>query len=149
MIEYRSVELQTAKIHFDIPSGFFEPADVRGKDIIVPGRTGRVYFARVKDSRSVELQGYVMGIGATPQERSEDWHASTQALMAVMDYSLAAGALVASEGYLGLPAGDIATLQARCVNAIPGPVLNCMSFQRWSFELECVASPPEWDIESS
>jgi hypothetical protein len=29
---------------------------------------------------------------------------------------------------------------------LPGPILNRMSYQGWVFELECIDSPPEWQV---
>jgi hypothetical protein len=49
--------------------------------------------------------------------------------------------------YIGLT--DSMTLNARCVSMVRGPVQYHMAYQSWSFEMECIDSPPEWVPGSS
>lgn len=144
MITYRGSELHTAQMCFDLPEGYFEPAEVDGSDWKIPGRPGLLVRSRVKRRRNITLEGYVRGIGQTPQERSESWHDAMVALMSLMDFSAAPGLLTLSEGYLGIPAGEEWSIEARATNVVPGPVLNHMSFQRLTFGLVAVGNPPEW-----
>ena len=148
MIEFRSVELQTATIHSDLERGLFDPAEVAGQDWTVPLAEGMEVRARIKRYRELEIRAHVEGVGTTDAERSESWRAATEALMAVMDHSLTPGSLVVHGPYLGLGDGETATVSARCVNAIPGPILRHMSYQRWSFVLRAV-DPVDWEFDGS
>lgn len=141
-LTFRGTDIQTANIFLDVAEGYFEPADVRGSDAVIPGLTGRFALNRIKDHRSLQLVGWVEGTGATLVAQQQSWHTSTLALMALMDRSLAAGSLVLTPPTLGLSAGS-KTISARCVNLIPGPVI-ASRFQRWSIELEAVGNPPDW-----
>lgn len=142
-LTYKGDSLQTLETYFDIHSGFWEPADVRGQDDVIPGLAGRFRRNRVKDRRIIELRGFVQGIGGTQLERQQNWQAATAALMALMDPTGASGSLAVVAPYMGLPSGS-KTITAYPLNVVGGPVLNTMSFQRWSIELEAVGNPPDW-----
>ena len=72
--------------------------------------------------------------------------------MAVMDFSLppaivevgpdAPAQFPDSASYLGLTGDKF--LNARCVSMVRGPVQYHMAYQSWSFEMECIDNPPEW-----
>lgn len=142
-LTYRAVDIQTANIHLDIVSGYFEPALVSGEDDVVPGASGRQEMPRRKDRRVVRLEGWVKGTGATLALRQASFHTSMLALMVIMDRTTASGNLIVTATYMGLAAGT-KTLSCKCINMVGGPLLAGMTFQRWSFDLESIASPPEW-----
>ena len=156
MLRFRNVDCQTANIHLDVV-GYGEPPSVRGEDDVIPGATGRDPGQRTKDVYRFTLQGYVEGTGTDPDERALSWRIATDQLMAVMDFSLSPGLVEVgplaparfpgSSPYLGLT-GD-RELNARCVSMVRGPVQRHMSFQSWSFEMECIDSPPEWQDSGS
>jgi hypothetical protein len=147
-LTFRAVDLQNAdtpgeaEIWFDIQNRF-EPAEVRGDDLIIPQKHGRTYMDRYQDRYVADLRGFVRGLGNTEVERQQAWRAATTALLAVMDLTLGPGTLSIVAPYQGLAAGS-ESIQAFCVNAVPGPVLNRESFQRWSFQLQAIGDPPEW-----
>lgn len=146
MLTVRLLDCQSDTIHLDVV-GYGESAIVRGEDVIIPARAGRTVMNRVVDVYRFSLQGHVRGIGSTREERSLSWRTATDALMAVMDFALdpdevvigpAAPAQFPGETapYLGLTGERV--IVARCVSMVRGPVQNHMSFQGWSFEMECV-----------
>lgn len=139
-LEFRSFTLsgEDADICIDLVSGFYLPTQVRGRDWIVPRLDGRIAGNRRKDVLILPLAGIVRG------RTLEDFLSNTTALIDVMDTSLPLGALELSDGYLGLAAGVVATIQARCRNATPGRIEGYRSVpsQKWTFELE--ALEPEW-----
>ena len=145
---FRSVDLQNATtpelatIWLDIWNPF-EPSEVRGDDLVIPEKSGQTPMTKIKHRRIIELRGHVNGIGGSQSERSESFWSASEALRDVMDFDLAPGTLQWLSPYLGLPSGS-QSLQARAVDAIPGPITNRMSFQRWTFRLVCVDDPPEW-----
>jgi hypothetical protein len=151
MLLVRSLDCQTLNIHLDLV-GYGEPSLVRGRDSIAPGSPGRFIRNRMKDIYRFTLEGYVMGTGEGRDARAASWRENTDLLMAVMDLSLAPGAVEVgpepparfpdASPYLGL-SGD-QTLDARCVSMVRGPVRYHMAVQSWSFEMECVDNPPEW-----
>ena len=106
--------------------------------------------------RRIILEGHVRGQGGTRDERALSFRTSSDALAAIFDRSLDPGILEVDEDapaqfpdaapYLGLTTSR--SLTARVVNVITGPVLAHMSYQTYSVELECVDSPPEWDVGS-
>lgn len=123
----------------------------------MPGATGREVGVRRSDVYRFVLQGYVEGTGVDPDARALSWRTETDALMAVMDLSLAPGLVEvgpaaperfpAASPYIGLT--EDRELNARCVSMVRGPVQRHMSFQSWSFEMECVDSPPQWQDSGS
>jgi hypothetical protein len=137
-------EPEEATIWLDLAVGYFDPAEVRGEDDIIPGASGREAGQWQRDIRRLQMPGFVRGIGGNQDERSASWHDATVALMAVMQLYGDPVPIEVDGPYLGIPTGTTRTLNARCVRVIPGPVQNLMSFQPWSFELECIDSPPEW-----
>lgn len=137
-LAYRGTDIHVrGSIFFDLTRGFLDPAEVRGVDVTVPGLAGRTVQSRVKDRRSLLLEGYVQGADA------EAWRDNIDILMVLMDRSLTPGSLVVGNNYLGLDGGTM-TIAARCVNLLPGPIQGGMTFQKWSIELEAIGSPPDW-----
>ena len=156
MLTVQGLDVQDENIHLDL-LGFNESPSVRGEDHVMPGAAGREVGVRRHDVLRFTLQGYVKGIGGDRDSRALSWRIATDALMAVMDFSLAPGPVVVgpdapaqfpnASPYLGLT-GEY-SLNARCVSMVRGPVQYHMAHQSWSFEMECVDSPPEWVPESS
>lgn len=142
-LTYRGTDLQTPTLHLDIVRGFFEPPEVRGEDDVIPMAAGREEQTRIADRLLIRLEGYVLGAGLTELLRQQSFYATTQALMALMGLTLASGPLVVTPPYLGLPSGT-RTVQAKAVGLVGGDVQHCYTYQRWSIDLECIASPPAW-----
>lgn len=151
-LAFRSLDLQDGDspelsvIWFDLFNPF-EPAEVAGEDLVIPQKPGMTEMTRIKLRRLHELRGHVRGMGDTRAERSESFYTGSQALRAVMDMDQPSGIFEWLAPYLGLPSGSLSIL-ARCVDAVPGPILNSMSFQRWSIRLLTISDPPEWEEES-
>jgi hypothetical protein len=156
MLRVRSLDCQTLNIHFDL-IGYGESASVRGEDHVMPGAEGREVGTRRLDVYRFTLDGYVKGTGVDRDARALSWRENTDLLLAVMDLSLAPGLVEVGPAapaqfpeaapYLGLTVDRFIT--ARVVSRARGPVTSHMSHQGWSFEMECVTSPLEWqDAES-
>ena len=156
MLRVRSLDCQTLNIHLDL-LGYGESASVRGEDHVMPGAEGREVGLRRPDVYRFTLDGYVQGTGTDPEERALSWRLATDQLLAVMDLSLAPGLVEVgpaaparfpgAASYLGLD-GD-KQITARVVSRARGPVLYHMAHQSWSFEMECVTSPLEWEDAGS
>lgn len=148
---FRSLDLQDgddpseAGIWLDLINPF-EPAEVRGAgdDFVIPQKPGMTPMDKYKHRRVLELRGHVRGLGEDLDERAASFYSLSEDLRAVMDMDLDPGTLEWVSPYLGLPSGS-QTIEARCIDATPGPILNRMSFQRWSFRLISVSNPPEWE----
>ena len=156
MLTFRGLDLQSGAYRFDLVRGYFEPPDVRGEDDVIPGRPGRDAMTREADVLRPRIEGSIIGEGATRAERQASWHDATVALMAVLDMTLASGALVVGPEpppwapddivYLGM-AGE-ATLQARCTGMVSELPNGTMTEQRWSIDLEAVDGA-FWSAEES
>lgn len=149
LLEFRSFGIsgEDPDICIDLIEGLYQLPSVRGKDWVVPRLDYQIPGNRRKDRLILPLAGVVKGSGADPEERREDLLANVTALLAVMDPSLDLGTLTASAGYLGLPVGSQATIEARCRNGAPGKIIgyNSGPVQLWTFELEALS---DWDVGS-
>jgi len=142
----RTLDIQTDLIYFDLWSGYFEPPNVRFDDRVIPEAPGLWLGNRVENDRELDLRGYIRGAGATEEERTESWHDSTVALMAVLDRTLGPGPLVIPQGYLGVP--EDREIEVVTMNLIPGRIRACMSYQSWTIGL-LAAETLDWANESS
>lgn len=158
MLKVRSTDVQTLAIHLDLV-GYGEPAQVRGRDVLIPGLPGLYVPAGSREKNLIRftLQGYVQGLGVGPDERALSWREETDVLMALMDFSLDPGTVEVGPAaparfpdaspYLGLT-GD-KSIEARCVSMVHGPLQHHMSYQSWSFEMEAVETLAWEDAGSS
>lgn len=156
-LTYRSQSLQDdedprlARWYFDLLEGVpgHEPPEVRGDDVLAPGYEGLYVGNRVNERQELLLEGFIRGFGVDPEERTADWHANSQLILAVFARDLSPGTLLADPGsnsYLGL-AGD-AEILARTIELMPGPITNRMSHQTWSIKLESIDNN-WWQLDSS
>lgn len=161
-LTYRGTDIQEPAfgIFLEIVRGLQEVPTVRGTDVIVPGRAGRILGTRVSDVLKIELEGIVTGAGVgigvsawiadgwtdpglhgptigssddAAGERSS-YRAKAKALRALFDPTIS-GPLVAS-----LEDGTTKTINARTLNTIwdqPIPILA-----RVNVQLESV--DPDW-----
>jgi hypothetical protein len=79
--------------HLEIVTGFDEVPSVRGEDVIIPGRVGRLAGSRIGDLLSIELVGSVRGdledgSPMTEAERLESYRANVRELQAQFDPTL-------------------------------------------------------------
>lgn len=147
-LKYRDLDLQSDGLWFDLASGLAEPAEVRGDDVVIPGKAGRTWMPKVADRRVIELRGHVHGMGVTLADRQAHFRERTDALMAVLDFTAAAGTLEVLGPYLGIEDGMVYEIEAVSVNVVGGDVKSTMTFQRWSIRLEALGDPPAWVITS-
>ena len=150
LLEFRDFGIsgENPDICIDLIEGYQLPVSVRGTDYIVPKLTGRQAGNRRADLLIIPLAGFIRGSGADTTERLETFNDNVTALMAVMDPSLGLGTLKLSLGYLGLPVGSEATIEARVRNAAPGKITSYRFSpqQPWTFELESLSTV--WDLGS-
>lgn len=149
LFEYRDFGLsgEDADICIDLVEGFLALPEVRGTDWVVPRLDYQVAGNRRKDRLIFPANGFIRGSGTTPAARRADWLTNVTAVLAVMDPSLGFGTITLSSGYLGLPTGSEATIEARVRNGSPGKVTSYgMQIQQlWSFEFEAFS---DWDVGS-
>jgi hypothetical protein len=148
LLEYRDFGLsgEDDDICIDLIEGYLTPADVRGRDWIVPKLAGRQEGNRRPDILIIPLAGFVKGSGNTPQTRLEDFNANMTAVMAVLNPDTASGTLRLSNGYLGLPGGDTAEIECRVRNVAPGKIQSYpfAPLQLLTIELESLTTT--WTI---
>lgn len=138
------VTCELSTIWLDLMSGYSEPAEVRGSDDVIPQAEGQTYGKWTRDYRSIQLSGYVRGVGITPDARRSSWRAATDTLMAKMQLHTIPKVLAVYGPYIGLGAGVVRTIDAYVVRVVPGPVSATMTYQEWSIQLKAIGSPPEW-----
>ena len=142
------IKVSTARtgggIYLDVVSGFDGVAEVRGTDIVIPGRPGLTPLSRVKHRRLIELRGYVYGNpgAASFAAQQQDYRTHVTTLQGLIDPDDAAKSLVVTTPYLGLAAGS-KSINARFLNAI-WDVVEMGVFCRVSIQLEAVGNPPDW-----
>jgi len=147
MLSFRSVDYRGTGFCLDIVQGIHEPASVRGTDFLAPAREGMYVGNRIRHIRTVLIEGYIRGLGSTLEERQESFHDTTATLAATWDRSLAMGVLAIDDGDYGLPDGETWSLNARCVDAIGGPLQAGWTFQKWSIKLESLDTG--WEVAGS
>jgi len=97
-LTYRATDIQeafgaSAAMFLQIVRGYNEPADVRGSDVIVPAKVGRIQGTRVKDRRVVELEGFIFGAAGATELTT--FRAKMNTFSALFDKTIA-GSLVAT-----------------------------------------------------
>jgi hypothetical protein len=132
LIEFRAQDWANVDgIYLEITRGFLARPQVRGDDYVIAALPGRSSGNRVSDVLDILAEGYVAGV------TSEDWRANTDLLMAVLDENgVVPGTLIVRAPLYGLGAGEEASITARVVNAIPGPVGAGYASQTWSIQLQ-------------
>jgi len=126
------------RLTFWLVRGLDEAANVRGSDIVVPGTAGRTVRDRVRDNRVIEIEGHVLGVGATAAAQTDDFRDAMETLRALFDETASPAALV-----VGLEDGiRSATITCRTLNRLTryiadmGAVVNV--------ELEAVGA--DWSV---
>jgi hypothetical protein len=97
-LTYRGTDVQeafgnSAAMFLEIVRGMNESPSVRGSDITVPGRAGRIAGTRVDDVLTVELVGLVQG--ATGATATTTYHAKVATFRALFDPTVS-GSIVAT-----------------------------------------------------
>lgn len=155
-LTFRSQSLQetadarTSSWYFDLIEGLpgHEHPEVRGEDVTAPGKEGQYRGNRINHRQELLLEGFISGRGTDPEERREDWHANSQTVLGVFALDLVPSTLTIAPGsnaYLGLLTEW--EIEVRTLDLLPGPILNQMSFQRWSIRMECIDGL--WWVEGS
>jgi hypothetical protein len=139
-ITFRGQDLLADGLKLNLTVGYAEPVSVRGTDTTVPSLAGRIARGRVADVRSLRIEGYIAA------NTAEEWRAATDTFSEIFDTRLGPGVLQIDEGYLGLPDGDVATINARTLNAVGAAIQAGKRLQFWSIELESV--DPDWVVGS-
>ncbi len=128
------VNIHVGGLKFALVQGYLGGLAVRGKDVTIPGRRGRVAMNRVADTRTLLIEGWVTG------EDMDEWRFWSDTLHGIFDPEFDPIEIELIPPYLGI--GDTRTITARTTNMIPGPILGGGTFQRWSIELE--STDPDW-----
>jgi hypothetical protein len=143
-LTFRSVDIQRAdfSIFLEVAKGLNELPEVRGKDTIVPGLTGRYFRNRVADVRQIELVGYVSGFDALDAEQANrrDFRHRVEELRALFDQTQDPGELEAA-----LEDGGTATIDARATNIVWDQIAP--SLARVSVQME--STDPDWVVQGS
>jgi hypothetical protein len=135
------------RIFFDLYRGLHDGLIIVGEDDDLPEAAGMVAQPRRAVGRSLELRGWVQGVGATLNDRRADFDAAMGEVWDALDPTTGTPYPVVVTGpYLGVPTGETRTLQCRYFGdetADPDP--------DWArrvmvVELFSVQSPPYWVV---
>lgn len=139
VLTYRSTELRTLatrRCWFSVVSGWHDGIEVRGINVVIPGKSGQTFQTRIKNLRVVRLSGIVLGTDEA------NWKAVMSTLEGIFDPSLSPGNLVVTAPYLGLTSGtrtiSAYTVDYRTVDRVPGLVTE------YDVTLNAIGSPPDW-----
>lgn len=137
LIEFRGLACDDVDgIFMEVTKGFLMPPAVRGGDYTVAALAGRMSGNRIADVSALLLEGYVAG------DTPEEWRANDDDWKDVLaEGGLEPGLLVVRAPLFGLAPGESASISARVVNAVEGPIV-AYSSQTWSVALESV--DPAW-----
>lgn len=143
-LTFRTTDIQTADlgIFFEITRGLNEPPTVRGEDVLVPGRPGRIAIAGgfEADVLTIELEGKVTAGGEDGDEADQRsaFRVNAKVVRALFDPTLDPGALVAL-----LEDGTTATIQAR---AMPTQLWDQPADVHADVSIELQSVDPDWVI---
>jgi hypothetical protein len=73
------------RLLFRCVRGLYDSPEVRGADTVIPGLPGRVARDRVRDRRVIELDGHVLGVGASDADQRADVEAALETLRTLFD----------------------------------------------------------------
>lgn len=146
-ITYRGTDCVTissgqVRICLRLTSGLYSGLAVRGKDVLVPGLAGRIAGNRVRDRRTLEVEGFVQGVGSTEDARRADFETAMQTVDGLFDPTLAAGTLV-----VALQGGGTASIQARTLPETLEADAAIPSRLDLKFRLEAIGA--DWSIDGS
>lgn len=141
---YDAVSLNTLvgterRLTFWLVRGLDDPPEVRGADTTIPGTAGRTPRNRVRDRRTIEIQGWVRGTGATDALRADDFRDAMEELRALFSPTRAAATLI-----VGLEDGTrTATITAR---PLPTAIIGYKPVPAASVSYELEAVGADWVI---
>lgn len=125
-------------LHSWIESGFWGPAEYRGKNTVVPGKPGEEHRPKMASRRIINMPTRLVAatyadLLALDDELHALW-ASTKAEPKVLT--------VLGELY-GVPDGFMRTISVEWVNAVPVWLTDRLKVE-WNAQYVSVDSPPDW-----
>ena len=141
------------RIFFDVYSGLYDGLDLAGKDYDIAEAAGQLWQPRRALSRTLELRGAVMGVGADLDARRQDFNAAMISVFNAIKVRTSSQVddapfnVVLTGPYLGIPDGDTWTAGFRYLGhsfSDPDP--------DWArrvlvIQLFTVDSPPDWVVD--
>ena len=82
------------RLVFQVVRGLDDTPEVRGKDTVIPGTAGRTARSRVRDRRVIEIEGWVLGVGATHSAQTDDFRDAMETLRTLFDPTASAATLI-------------------------------------------------------
>lgn len=118
--------------------GLDDSPEVRGDDTTIPGTAGRVPRNRVWDHRTIELEGFIGGVGVSESAQRADMRSLLEDLRTLFDPTRSPATLS-----IELEHGGTATISARPLNMLcPATVASVR--ERISIALEAVED--DWEV---
>jgi hypothetical protein len=148
------VDFRTAnhRVFFDLYSGLYDGLELAGEDYDVAEAAGQLWQPRRALSRTIELRGAVMGLGATLDIRRADFHLAMFSVFNAIRFRSATQAddapfsVVLTGPYLGIPDGDTWSATFRYAgHALSDPDPD-WARRALVIQLRSVDSPPDWVV---
>lgn len=118
--------------------GLDDAPEVRGEDTTLPTATGQVPRNRVWDHRTIELQGFIAGVGASEAEQRADLRALLESYRTLFDPTRSPATLS-----IELEDGGTATISARPLDlTCPASVASV----RAVVSITLLAVEADWDV---
>ena len=131
-----------ARILGRVVRGLNELPEVRGKDTIIPGASGRVPRNRKLDRLMVEWEGMVMGAGVDEDAQREDFRDLVDSIRTLMNPVQDPYELVVT-----VEDGSTRSITARPVNVVWGPD-DIPSYRTASLQWEAIDAA-DWGVAGS
>lgn len=148
-IEIEGVEFQDLEegVWFDIiEGGRFDVPDFRGKNTIVPSRSGQTRRNFVAGGLPIVLRGAIWGDGDTPEERRSSFASRMLARLAALGELGQDRTIVAYSPNEALEPDETATIEGQFQRTVPAFPLS-EEWRRLDIQFLAIGHPPEWEIE--
>lgn len=130
------------RLLFRITKGLNEVPEVRGQDVIVPGRSGRIPRNRKLDKFMIEATGMIIGAGATEALQRADFRSLVETLRDLMNPVVDPYDIVVT-----VEDGTTRTITARPQNIVWGDD-TLASYREGSLQWESVDAA-DWGVAGS
>lgn len=139
-------------IFFDVYSGLYDGLEYAGEDYDVAEAAGKLWQPRRALSRTLELRGAVMGLGATLDIRRGDFHTNMLAVWNAINHRISSELddspfnVVITGPYLGIPTGQSWTAAFRYFGHSMSDPDPDWARRAMVIQLQTVQSPPDWVV---
>ena len=126
------------RVVIGLVGGLDDSPEVRGDDTTIPGAAGKVPRDRVWDHRTIELEGFIAGVGATHAAQAADIRSLLETLRTLFATTRSPATLS-----IELEDGGSATISARPLNMLCPASVDTV---RATVNIQLLAVEADWDV---